>query len=1033
MMSHQGGQGEERTGRRQRPGSDEFEPLNSRQDAPGAGHRGGMAGRICQSLRCCWTAEALFFLLGVLMLVYLYSINIGVRLVSKSEDGLDIKALEPALDAYETELFTLYTTMLSAELLLMEFPISTIAGAMVTPILFGASFNRGSYDDDSSTLNLLHYPAENTAETVFSFRLTEDMRGVDVLREELSLRTSDEGMAKSLAGSAPAEWIGTLPVLDMRQGETVDDLKVLTSADLLLMNGFFVTAVQLPLVAAKRVKLTETRAYPRNAGLTVDYQLNSLDASGAIVTLPVSIRFSISALPAEPMQSRRSDERVGYFNTVYKDLGDHRAVDATRRSTDLLDTQVSLINKRRMGGNSNPLKYYIDPSVPEEWRESMKAGIESWRSAFEAAGLGNQAIKAVLPGDDDWAEDYDAGDIRFNSITWAVDMSEVFAIGPSTIDPRTGEILHSAIVFTDGWIKSWSSSFELYGTPATAVASRRHRSLNESPLAHTHSHGSSNHNHHHEHGHHPHHSHADAGDGHFHDKLGGGGMGTFSKESGEGGAALHKDHPLLVGGRGARKHGASGSLRYHSRDQCQQARLHDVSMSLLPLVAAHHTRSRSLADGDARASAPGRATNEILGAGLKDVIMHEVGHTLGLRHNFQGSTQFSLADLQDGSKTSEEGLTSSVMDYLPINFVSSKLQGADEPVYFTPKVGAYDMWAIKYGYMEVEGEHVLEENEELLEVASDAMPFSTDEDGAQPSGINPLASVYDLGKDPMDYHEDRLELLTELQAVLLDRSTITGEPFTRFGTATESLLRQVLSAGLYSTKFIGGFEISKQRRVEDSTPGPVQLVSAEQQRRALTLILKIVGGEEPGGSASFLPAGNDFSNMATRGGWCNGLEQDCYAVTPVDVLGEISTMRKQVLLELFSASRVGRLRLHAWAGREAGDVLTAPEMFQTTMDAVWGEGGFASERAQLWDNWDLMLFWLDILQAYGSAGALSGIPGDMTATAAGMVYSILDSGANLTASDPVYGLYRATARKVNEWEAHGTDGVLLSLLGAAQA
>lgn len=49
-------------------------------------------------------------------------------------------------------------------------------------------------------------------------------------------------------------------------------------------------------------------------------------------------------------------------------------------------------------------------------------------------------------------------------------------------------------------------------------------------------------------------------------------MGTFSKESGEGGAALHKDHPLLVGGRGARKHGASGSLRYHSRDQCQQVK-----------------------------------------------------------------------------------------------------------------------------------------------------------------------------------------------------------------------------------------------------------------------------------------------------------------------------------------------------------------------------------------------------------------------------------------------------------------------------
>lgn len=52
--------------------------------------------------------------------------------------------------------------------------------------------------------------------------------------------------------------------------------------------------------------------------------------------------------------------------------------------------------------------------------------------------------------------------------------------------------------------------------------------------------------------------------------------------------------------------------------------MHDVSMSLLPLAAAHHERSRSLADGDTRGSAPGLATNDILGAGLKDVVMHEV-------------------------------------------------------------------------------------------------------------------------------------------------------------------------------------------------------------------------------------------------------------------------------------------------------------------------------------------------------------------------------------------------------------------------
>lgn len=66
-------------------------------------------------------------------------------------------------------------------------------------------------------------------------------------------------------------------------------------------------------------------------------------------------------------------------------------------------------------------------------------------------------------------------------------------------------------------------------------------------------------------------------------------------------------------------------------------------------------------------------------------------------------------------------------------------------------------------------------------------------------------------------------------------------------------------------------------------------MSADQQRRALGLILRIVGGDELDGTASFLPAADDFSNMATRGGWCEGLEQICYAMEPVDVLSKVRT------------------------------------------------------------------------------------------------------------------------------------------------
>lgn len=61
---------------------------------------------------------------------------------------------------------------------------------------------------------------------------------------------------------------------------------------------------------------------------------------------------------------------------------------------------------------------------------------------------------------------------RFNSITWAVDVDAVFALGPATIDPRTGEILHSGIVFTNGWIDSWSAGFEIYGDSPESSGSR---------------------------------------------------------------------------------------------------------------------------------------------------------------------------------------------------------------------------------------------------------------------------------------------------------------------------------------------------------------------------------------------------------------------------------------------------------------------------------------------------------------------------------------------------------------------------------
>lgn len=71
---------------------------------------------------------------------------------------------------------------------------------------------------------------------------------------------------------------------------------------------------------------------------------------------------------------------------------------------------------------------------------------------------------------------------------------------------------------------------------------------------------------------------------------------------------------------------------------------------------------------------------------------------------------------------------------------------------------------------------------------------------------------------------------------------------------------------------------------------------------------------------------------------------------------------------------------------------------------------------------------LDSCQAYGSADSSLGVPGDVMATALSTVYSITESGANLTVSDPAYSLYRTVSRKMIAWEHHGTNGLLLSIL-----
>ncbi|KAG5189409.1 hypothetical protein JKP88DRAFT_271590 [Tribonema minus] len=412
--------------------------------------------------------------------------------------------------------------------------------------------------------------------------------------------------------------------------------------------------------------------------------------------------------------------------------------------------------------------------------------------------------------------------------------------------------------------------------------------------------------------------------------------------------------------------------------------------------------------------------------------MHEVGHTLGLRHNFRGSTGPTLAQLQSPKYTSKFGLTTSVMDYLPINIVSAKLRAAagvgpigPDHNYFTPVLGSYDMWAIEYGYMDVSQADAVAPAT-MFDQHPDLETFSTDEDRSRNDGIDPFVSVFDLSSDPLAFFADRLDVVAEIRPKLLDRAVQLGEPFTRYSDSEKMLLQLIKVSGLYAAKYIGGMQLSKQRRIATNTQAPATPVSAAQQREALALLVKILTGVEAVGSAAnstsvdFLPEPTALPLMVQTGGVCEGIERYCLATEPYDVLTDLQTVREMILLNVLSLDRLDMVRLNSW-GKQGSSAFTIRELFTTLTDAIWGGGLIASTRAASPENWAIMLFWGDLLMAIAVAIPSSG--GDIAAAAAGEAYRIAASAPALDPSAPAWGLSKEFQRRLSTWERGAWENV----------
>jgi hypothetical protein len=202
-----------------------------------------------------------------------------------------------------------------------------------------------------------------------------------------------------------------------------------------------------------RSTLMSVKSFPQNVEIEVDLTFAASSPIPSLTipdekSLPIAYHYSLMALPDEPMKPRLADDRVGFFTTTYKDFSQQYGPTNTMR----LANRWRVEKKDPYAPLSDPVKpivFYLENTIPKEFKPYIKQGIETWNKAFESAGISNAIVVMDQPNDPSW----DAGDARYSTIRWMPSVSSVFAIGPSDVDPRSGEILNADILFTSDWVR----------------------------------------------------------------------------------------------------------------------------------------------------------------------------------------------------------------------------------------------------------------------------------------------------------------------------------------------------------------------------------------------------------------------------------------------------------------------------------------------------------------------------------------------------------------------------------------------------